>query len=156
MLAAWRSRPKIAGSGAGSIGQRHGSSDPDPYQNIHNTRLFLGAGREQAGGVGGQPQLRALPRPEDDVCLLRQAFKLNKYLCLGTGREQAGGVGGQPQLRALPRPGDDVRLLRQVFKLIKQLPAYLFYNKHAAQNLRTIVCMQPWWDYGSGSRAMLL
>ncbi len=35
-LAFWRSRTKLAGSGdgCGSIGQRQGSADPDPYQNV--------------------------------------------------------------------------------------------------------------------------
>ncbi len=32
LLAYWRSMTKITGSG--SIGQRHGSADPDPYQNV--------------------------------------------------------------------------------------------------------------------------
>jgi hypothetical protein len=89
LLEAWRSRQKIVQD-----------PEPDPLvsgtdpririrskiSQIHNTGLFLGAGREQAGGVGGQPQLRALPRPGDDVRLLRQAFKLTKYLCLGAER----------------------------------------------------------------------
>ncbi len=30
----WRSMTKIAGSGSGSISQRHGSEDPDPHQNV--------------------------------------------------------------------------------------------------------------------------
>jgi hypothetical protein len=36
LLASWRSFTKIAGSGSesGSISQRHGSTDPDPYQNF--------------------------------------------------------------------------------------------------------------------------
>ncbi len=33
---------KIAGSGSGSISQRHGSADPDPHQNTGNyARLYL-------------------------------------------------------------------------------------------------------------------
>ena len=43
LLASWRSRTKIAESG--SIGQRHGSADPDPYgakvSRIHNTVLYF-------------------------------------------------------------------------------------------------------------------
>ncbi len=30
----WRSLPKTAGSGSGSISQRYGSADPDPHQNF--------------------------------------------------------------------------------------------------------------------------
>jgi hypothetical protein len=44
LMASWRSRTKIAGSGSGagsrSIGQRHGFADPEPdsYQNVTNPR----------------------------------------------------------------------------------------------------------------------
>ncbi len=34
LLAPWRSMMKIAGSGSGSISQRHGYTDPDPHQNV--------------------------------------------------------------------------------------------------------------------------
>jgi hypothetical protein len=34
LLASRRSMTKIAGSGSVSISQRHGSADPDPYQNV--------------------------------------------------------------------------------------------------------------------------
>ncbi len=33
-LTSWRSMTKIAGAGAGSISPRHGSTDPDPSQNV--------------------------------------------------------------------------------------------------------------------------
>ncbi len=34
LLASWGPMTKIAGSGSGSISQRHGSADPDPHQNV--------------------------------------------------------------------------------------------------------------------------
>jgi hypothetical protein len=45
LLASWRSRTKIAESGAGigSIGQRHGSMKTDPYQNVADPlQCFIG------------------------------------------------------------------------------------------------------------------
>ncbi len=43
LLASWRSMKKIAISGSGSIGQRHGSADPDPdpHQNVMDPQHCL-------------------------------------------------------------------------------------------------------------------
>ncbi len=43
MVASWRSRTKIAGSGSGSgsIGQRLRSADPDPYQNVTDPQYCM-------------------------------------------------------------------------------------------------------------------
>jgi hypothetical protein len=32
---------KVAGSGSGSISQRHGSADPDPYQNVMDPKHWF-------------------------------------------------------------------------------------------------------------------
>ncbi len=37
----WRSMIKIAGSGSGSISQRHESADPDPHQNVMEPQHWL-------------------------------------------------------------------------------------------------------------------
>jgi hypothetical protein len=47
---------KIAGhkseSGTGSISQRHGSADPDPYQNVMDHKLCAGDPPEGSGRGG--------------------------------------------------------------------------------------------------------
>ncbi len=40
-MASWRSRTKIARSGSVSIDRRHGSTDPDPYQNVTDPQHWL-------------------------------------------------------------------------------------------------------------------
>ncbi len=40
-LPSWRSLPKIAGSGSGSVSQRYGSDDPDPYQNFTDSQRWF-------------------------------------------------------------------------------------------------------------------
>jgi hypothetical protein len=41
LLASWRSMAKIAGSGSGSISQRHGSADPDPLVRGMDPRIRI-------------------------------------------------------------------------------------------------------------------
>jgi hypothetical protein len=65
---------KIAGSGSGSISQRHGSADPDPHQNVMDPlrlnvivlRLRVCGAGEGGGAVAGQVRRGpALPHQEE-------------------------------------------------------------------------------------------
>ncbi len=66
LLASWRSMTKIAGSGSGSgsgsISQRHGSADPDPYQNVTDPQHCLTGTGTVRYRYGGTPQDICIPK----------------------------------------------------------------------------------------------
>ncbi len=99
MLASWRSMTKIAGSGSGSIRQRHGSMDrdTDPHRNVmdpeHCFQEYFSGREECVCNKGGRKSDWLIFRyrlwasqwvgPMDDAALMSKERKKIVWNCLG-------------------------------------------------------------------------
>ncbi len=72
LLQSWRSLTKIAGSASGSVSQRYGSANPDPYQNVMGIRLTPSFSRilkaKWSGFVLGKSYWQEVPHPPANQC----------------------------------------------------------------------------------------